>query len=46
MEDAYDFYKPNLMSEYPVVDGASSIIILTRGADVVVAFATVVCVVK
>ena len=21
MEDAYDFYKPNLQSEYPVVDG-------------------------
>lgn len=25
MQHAYDFYKPNLMSEYPVVDGKLSI---------------------
>lgn len=25
MEHAYDFYKPDLMSEYPVVDGKLSI---------------------
>ena len=25
MQHAYDFYKPNLMSEYPVVDGKLSV---------------------
>jgi len=33
MEDAYDFYKPNLESEYPVVDGKLSITCYLRALD-------------
>jgi hydroxymethylglutaryl-CoA synthase len=32
-EDAYDFYKPNLESEYPVVDGKLSISCYLRALD-------------
>lgn len=33
MEDAYDFYKPNLISEYPVVDGHLSNSCYLRAVD-------------
>lgn len=33
MEHAYDFYKPNLSSEYPVVDGQLSIQCYLRALD-------------
>lgn len=33
MEDAYDFYKPNLESEYPVVDGKLSNSLYLRALD-------------
>ncbi|KAL0605098.1 Hydroxymethylglutaryl-CoA synthase, mitochondrial [Plecturocebus cupreus] len=33
MENAYDFYKPNLASEYPVVDGKLSIQCYLRALD-------------
>lgn len=33
MEDAYDFYKPNLESEYPIVDGKLSITCYLRALD-------------
>jgi hydroxymethylglutaryl-CoA synthase len=33
MEPAYDFYKPNLASEYPVVDGKMSISCYLRAVD-------------
>jgi len=33
MEHAYDFYKPNLSSEYPVVDGRLSITCYLRALD-------------
>jgi len=33
MEHAYDFYKPNLDSEYPVVDGKLSIVCYFRALD-------------
>jgi len=33
MEHAYDFYKPNLMSPYPVVDGAYSNVCYLRALD-------------
>jgi hydroxymethylglutaryl-CoA synthase len=32
-EHAYDFYKPNLDSEYPVVDGQLSIVCYLRALD-------------
>jgi hydroxymethylglutaryl-CoA synthase len=32
-EDAYDFYKPGMMSEYPVVDGKLSQVVYTRALD-------------
>lgn len=32
-EDAYDFYKPAMMSEYPVVDGKLSQVVYTRALD-------------
>lgn len=34
MEHAYDFYKPNLASEYPVVDGRLSIQCYLNALDV------------
>ena len=34
MEHAYDFYKPNLASEYPVVDGKLSIQCYLNALDV------------
>uniref|UniRef100_A0A2K5RR23 Hydroxymethylglutaryl-CoA synthase n=1 Tax=Cebus imitator TaxID=2715852 RepID=A0A2K5RR23_CEBIM len=33
MENAYDFYKPNLASEYPVLDGKLSILCYLRALD-------------
>lgn len=33
MENAYDFYKPNLASEYPLVDGKLSIQCYLRALD-------------
>ncbi|CAG0878854.1 unnamed protein product [Darwinula stevensoni] len=33
MEHAYDFYKPNLSSEYPVVDGKLSVLCYLRALD-------------
>lgn len=33
MENAYDFYKPNLASEYPLVDGKLSIQCYFRALD-------------
>lgn len=33
MENAYDFYKPNLASEYPLVDGKLSIQCYYRALD-------------
>jgi len=33
VEDAYDFYKPNLESEYPIVDGKLSISCYLRALD-------------
>ena len=33
MEHAYDFYKPDLSSEYPVVDGKLSILCYLRALD-------------
>ncbi|KAH8825947.1 hydroxymethylglutaryl-coenzyme A synthase C terminal-domain-containing protein [Flagelloscypha sp. PMI_526] len=33
MQNAYDFYKPNLFSEYPEVDGPGSIITYIRALD-------------
>jgi len=33
MEDAYDFYKPNLESEYPIVDGKLSVSCYLRALD-------------
>lgn len=33
MQHAYDFYKPDLSSEFPVVDGALSIICYYRAID-------------
>jgi hydroxymethylglutaryl-CoA synthase len=33
MEHAYDFYKPNLDSEYPVVDGHHSVNCYFRALD-------------
>lgn len=33
MEHVYDFYKPDLTSEYPVVDGHFSIVCYTRALD-------------
>lgn len=33
MEHAYDFYKPDLASEYPVVDGQLSIQCYLRALD-------------
>jgi hydroxymethylglutaryl-CoA synthase len=33
MEHAWDFYKPNLESEYPVVDGKASVVCYLRALD-------------
>ncbi|KAI9223677.1 hydroxymethylglutaryl-CoA synthase [Blastocladiella britannica] len=33
MENVYDFYKPNLSSEYPVVDGPESVVCYMRAVD-------------
>ena len=33
MEHAWDFYKPNMLSEYPVVDGKLSIVCYLRALD-------------
>lgn len=33
MEHAYDFYKPNLSSEYPTVDGKLSVTCYYRALD-------------
>lgn len=33
MEHAYDFYKPNMNSEYPVVDGKFSIQCYMKALD-------------
>ncbi|XP_027722485.1 hydroxymethylglutaryl-CoA synthase, mitochondrial [Vombatus ursinus] len=38
MENAYDFYKPHLASEYPVVDGKLSILCYLRALDRCYAF--------
>ncbi|XP_028936150.1 hydroxymethylglutaryl-CoA synthase, mitochondrial [Ornithorhynchus anatinus] len=38
MENAYDFYKPDLSSEYPVVDGKLSILCYLRALDRCYAF--------
>lgn len=34
MEDVYDFYKPNMQSEYPIVDGKLSTSCFLRSVDV------------
>lgn len=33
MEHVYDFYKPNLMSEYPTVDGKLSVQSYAKALD-------------
>ncbi|KAI9178799.1 3-hydroxy-3-methylglutaryl coenzyme A synthase [Blastocladiella emersonii ATCC 22665] len=33
MENVYDFYKPNLSSEFPVVDGPESVVCYMRAVD-------------
>ncbi|KNE69271.1 hydroxymethylglutaryl-CoA synthase [Allomyces macrogynus ATCC 38327] len=33
MENVYDFYKPNLSSEFPVVDGPQSVVCYMRAVD-------------